>query len=149
MRILLPMTAALAAFAAPAMAQDEAPLDDGAATERAMGEMADKLADPAIQAQASVMAQALLGAMLDLKVGPLAEAMNEAIDGKGPDIDPDARVRDLAPDADAIPGELAERLPQAMQSMSAMTDGMQAMLPALREMAERMKTAMPRADTPQ
>ncbi|MEL6529885.1 MAG: hypothetical protein AAFQ27_07975 [Pseudomonadota bacterium] len=137
----LPVAAAVAlALATPSLvhAQDAAP----PAAEPALAEMSEKLADPQFQAQAAAMVQVLVGSMLDLKVGPIAEAINNATDGQGPDVDPDARLRDLSPDAEEIPDQVADRLPQAMNAMSAMSEGMQTMLPALREMAERMRGAI-------
>ena len=76
------------------------------------------------------MAQILFGTLLDLEVGPLSAAIDRATDGRGPDIDPDARLRDLAPEAEDLPEEVAEHVPEAMAAMGAMTDGMQAMIPA-------------------
>lgn len=110
--------------------------------EPALGELADRLGDPEFQTQATVMAQVLVGTLLDLEIGPLAEALDRATDGRGPDIAPDARVRDLAPDAEELPDQIAEKLPEAMEAMSAMTGGMQDMLPALRDMADKMREAM-------
>lgn len=143
MRALPIAAAAVLALATPSLAyaQDALPLE----AEPALAEMSEKLADPEFQAQAASVVQVLLGSMLDLKVGPFAEAMNRATDGEGPDIDPDATIRDLAPEAEDVPAEVSERLPEAMNTMSAFADGMQAMLPALRDMAERMRGAMEQA----
>lgn len=143
MRVYPVAAAVVLALATPSMAyaQDA----DLPPAEPALAEMSEKLADPEFQAQASALAQVFLGSMLDLKIGPLAEAMNRATDGEGPDIDPDATIRDLSPEAEDLPDQVSERLPQAMNAMSAMTDGMQTMLPALREMAARMRDAMEQA----
>lgn len=143
MRAYPAVAAALLLLATPSLvyAQDAAPPE----AEPALAELSEKLADPEFQAQAATMTQILLGSMLDLKVGPLAEAMNHATDGEGPDVDPDATIRDLAPEAEDLPGQVSERLPQAMNAMSAMSDGMQTMLPALRDMAARMRDAMEQA----
>jgi len=89
-----------------------------------------------------MMGQVLVQTLLELPIGPMAEAMNRATDGKGPDIDPDAKVKDIAPNADELPAQVADKLPMAMNAMSGMSEGMQAMLPALRDMAERMRGAM-------
>ncbi len=143
MRAYPAVAAAVLALATPSLvhAQDTAPPE----TEPALAEISEKLADPEFQAQAAAMAQIFLGTMLDLKVGPLAEAMNRATDGEAPDIDPDATIRELAPEADELPDQVSERLPQGMNSMSAMTDGLQTMLPALRDMAARMRDTMEQA----
>ncbi len=146
MRALPVAAAAVLAFATPsiAYAQDAAP----PVADPALADMSEKLADPEIQAQASALAQVFLGSMLDLKIGPLAEAMNRATGGEGPDIEPDATIRDLAPEAEELPDQVSEHLPQAMDALSVMTDGMQTMLPALRDMAARMRDAMEQARDP-
>ena len=140
MRALPVAAAAVLALTTPSLAlAQEAPSE---APDAALAEMSEKLADPEFQNQAAAIAQVFVGAMLDLEVGPLAEAMNTATGDEGPTIDPDARLRDLAPGADELPDQISEKLPMAMTAMSAMTEGMQDMLPALRNMAERMKRAM-------
>lgn len=137
MRLLPAAAAAFLVLAAPsaALAQD-GPSDE------AFAEMSEKLADPEFQAQASMMGQVLVQTLLEMPIGPMAEAINRATDGKGPDIDPDAKVKDIAPNADELPAQIEEKLPMAMSAMSGMSEGMQAMLPALRDMAERMRGAM-------
>ena len=140
MRAYPVVAAAVLALATPTFAQGQEAAPPEA--EPVLAEMSEKLADPEFQAQAAAMAQVFLGTMLDLKVGPLAEALDRATDGGGPDIDPDATIRDLAPEADELPNQVSERIPQAMNAMSVMTDGMQTMLPALRDMAVRMRDAM-------
>ncbi len=140
MRAYIVVAATALAFAIPtaAHAQDATPPE----AEPVLAEMSEKLADPAFQAQAAAIAQVLIGSMLELPIGPLADAMDEATGGEGSEIDPDARVRDLAPGAEALPEQVAERLPEAMTAMSAMSEGVHAMLPALRDMAERMRGAI-------
>jgi len=137
MRLLPAAAAALLVFAAPsaALAQD-------APNGEEFAEMSQKQADPEFQEQAAMMGQVLVQTLLELPIGPMAEAMNRATDGKGPDIDPDAKVKDIAPNADELPAQVADKLPMAMNAMSGMSEGMQAMLPALRDMAERMRGAM-------
>lgn len=138
--------AMLLALAAPsaAFAQESAPPD----THTALAQMSETLADPEFQAQASVMAQVMMSTMLDLKVGPLAEAVQNmrrsepGLDEDEPGeaaIDPDARLRDLAPGAEDLPEQIAERVPEAMNAMSGMSEGLQTMLPALMAMAEQMR----------
>ncbi|RDC60492.1 hypothetical protein HME9302_01700 [Alteripontixanthobacter maritimus] len=57
-------------------------------------------------------------------------------------LDRDTTLRGLAgPDADNMPGELAEELPRAMDAMADTAKGFAAMLPALREMGrDRRRT---------
>jgi len=140
MRALPVAAAVVLALATPSLAiAQDAPAE---APEVALSEMSEKLADPQFQNQAAAIAQVFVGAMLDLEVGPLAKAMDAATGGEGPAFDPDARLRDLAPGADELPEQLSEKLPMAMNTMSAMAEGMHDMLPALRNMAERMRRAM-------
>ncbi len=137
MRALPVAVAALLAFAAPsaAFAQEEPP----EAPEASLSELADKLGDPLFQDQAATMAEALLGAFLELPIGPMAEAVGKATGGEDFDVDPNARIVDLAPEAQDIPRDVSDRLPGAMSAMSGMAEGMELMLPALRDMAERMR----------
>ncbi len=140
MRVLPVAAAALLVLATPtiALAQD-APAPDS----EALSELSHKLADPAFQDQAALMGQVLMQTLLEMPVGPMAEAMNKATGGKGPAIDPDAKVKDLAPNAEELPEQVVDKLPMAMNAMSGMAEGMQAMLPALREMAASMRGAFP------
>ena len=117
------VAAAVLALAAPTYAQSQEEASSSGSGEEALAELSDKLANPEFQEETAAIAQVFVSAMLDLKVGPLAEAMDRATNGRGPDIDPDATLRDLAPEADEIPGQVAQNLPQAMDAMSAMTDG--------------------------
>ncbi|MEL6876817.1 MAG: hypothetical protein AAGL68_01805 [Pseudomonadota bacterium] len=141
MRALPIAAAALLALAAPSVAYaEDAPPD---LSESSLSELSEKLADPRFQDQAATMAEALLGVFLEMPIGPMAEAVGKATGGEvAADIDPDARIVDLAPEAEALPEKLSDRLPQAMTAMSGMAEGMELMLPALREMAERMKGVM-------
>lgn len=146
MRALPAVAAAAFALAMPSLAHAEEP--PTAAPEAKLAELSDKLADPNIQAHAAEMVRVLMGHMLEIEIGPLVDAMNRATDGRGPDIPSDARLRDLAPEAEDMPEEFAERLPEAMNSMSAMAEGMGQMIPALAEMAERLSGVMAEAREP-
>ncbi len=145
MRALTAVCAISLAFAAPSVAFAQEAVPD--ASEAAISELSQKLADPEFQDQLSAIAQVVMTSMLDLEIGPIANAMNEATGGQGPEIDPDARIRDIAPDADEIPDQVAEKLPQAMSAMAVMGDGMAEMLPALKAMAKRMRGAFEEAQT--
>ncbi len=146
MRALPIAAAAVLALATPSItfAQDAADIPPSDA-ESSLSQLSEKLSDPAFQDQAAVMAEILLGTVLELPIGPMAEALDKATGGQGPDIDPDARVRDLAPEADELPEQLSSELPRAMNAMSGMAEGLELMLPALRDMAERMKGALDEA----
>lgn len=144
MRALPVAAAALLVLTTPsAVMAQETP----APQSKALTELSEKLADPEFQDQANMMGQVLLQTMLELPIGPMADAMHKATDGQSPAIDPDARLRDLAPDAEALPEKFADKLPMALNAMSGMTEGMQAMLPLLRDMTQRMRGAMERKET--
>lgn len=141
---LLPAAAAAALLV---LAVPSAALAQDAPQKEAFAEMSQKLADPEFQDQAAMMGQVLVQTLLELPIGPMAEAMNRATNGKGPDIDADAKVKDLAPNADELPAQVADKLPMAMSAMSDMSEGMQAMLPALQNMAEKMRDAVKKSRT--
>jgi len=128
--------ATLALCPVPALASDEA--------DEQLGEVAAELSDPERQAQASAMAGAMIAAMLDMPVGELLRSAAE-IAGEDPeDVDPDTTVADMAgDDAAAMPGRVAERVPEMMGAMAGMSDALAAMLPRFREMAETMRRTLP------
>ncbi|NYH94855.1 hypothetical protein [Novosphingobium marinum] len=131
---MIPAIAALS-LAVPAMAQDSGAAD-----------IADELSDPVNQIAVTAAISAMSEALLDLEIEPFVKAM-EAVgrDDSVRDLPPDARLRDLAgPEAEALPAEMASEVPRMMGRMAQMADAMDAMLPGLRDMAERMKDAIPR-----
>ncbi len=118
------------------------------AREARSGKIVEALANPGTQqAMAGAMA-ALTEALLDLKIGPFAKALDGMGDTTGNrraarHIDPDATLGDLAgPEARRMPGEVARKLPQMMGAMAGMAGAMEAMLPQLEAMGEKMKDAM-------
>ena len=76
MRIPILAALSLGLIAAPAVAQntDEAGSTDIASSVRGLS---DTLSDPAMQAQAALMARAMSGVVLEMPVGPLARAAAE------------------------------------------------------------------------
>jgi len=137
----LPILAAALLTAAPmpafAQATEDAPL----------AAVTQVLEDPAMQEQVALTAAALMGMLMELPVGALAETVSEAAGEDAPDIDPDARVRDLVDDdAQDAPQQMAERLPEMMTAMAGMTGVLEEMLPQLRDLADRLPEYMP-ADT--
>lgn len=127
---------AVLALAAPAQA-------------RADGEMApviEALADPDRQQAMAQTLSALSQMLLDLPLAPLARAAAEAA-GEDPEaIDPQMTLRSMSPEAERVPEELSARVPEMMGAMAGMAEGMEAMLPALRQMAERMEHSFPERD---
>lgn len=123
--------AAMVVAPVPALAQDS----EVAAQQERIGALSDTLRDPATQAQVADTLGALSQVLLNLKVAPFAEAMAQATGEPAPDIDPDAQVRDLAPEAEQLPEAIDRELPRAMDRMAGMGDAMQTLLPVLRDMA--------------
>lgn len=142
---LLALAAAMA-VAAPlgavpviASAQD-APEEVAPATDADLSALTDKLSDPDFQDGMGEALSAVSDILLDLPVGPLIEAAEKMAGEPVSDYDRDATVRDLAgPDAERVPEEIRERVPQMMSAMSGMAEGLAVMLPALREMARDME----------
>ena len=137
MRPILAFGAALSlAVPAPVLAQI-APDSDAE-----LGVLVETLRDPVVQVQAGEMLAAMSQVLLNLKVAPLAEAMAEIAGEPIDDIDPDQTVRDLAPEAEYLPQDIRREVPQAMDRLAGMSGALAAMLPALRDMAAQMETAI-------
>ena len=134
---------ALLALAAPlpALAQDSE-------TEAATAEIESTLKNPAAQAAVAEGMAAASEALLDIPLAPLAKAVAEAAGDDPEKVDPDMTLRSVSPDAQDVPGKVRESLPRVMGAMGSMAGGMGAMIPALREMAERMRAAMDTARVP-
>ncbi|MFW2351340.1 hypothetical protein [Qipengyuania sp.] len=137
------LPAALAAFAVPvpALAQDAAQ-----AAPAPLAELADQMRDPAYQREMALMLQAMTEVLLDMPIAPLAQAAADMAGEKADEIDPDTTLRSMAPDAGRVSDEVARNVPRAMQAAGSMAEGMAAMTPMLREMARRMRDAMPPRD---
>lgn len=135
MRIVLSALAVAGAFA-PATAL-AAPGD--------AARVAEELNDPVRQEQMAAAAEAATTAMLDIPVGPLLRAA-KTIAGEDPEwVDPDLRVGDLVdPETADAPYEFAHRLPQAMAALAGAAATLEAMLPELRAMGDRIAEDMAR-----
>lgn len=139
MRVLPILAAAALLMPLPALAQDA----DG----EVLADAAATLDDPMMQEQAGMMAAMMVGALLEMRVGPLAEAMAEIAGEDAPAIDPDARLADMVgPEAAEAPARVAERVPQMMGAMASLAGAFEEMLPQLREMAARLPRELPRRD---
>ncbi|KLI64957.1 hypothetical protein [Aurantiacibacter marinus] len=115
-----------------------------AAGEAPMAAVAEALEDPATQDQVALTAAALVGVLMELPVGTLAQAASEATGEGGPAIDPDARVRDLVGmEGRDAPQQVAQRLPEMMTALAGMAGALQGMLPQLRELADRLPEMLP------
>ncbi len=136
MRVLI-ATFAIAALSSPlpALAQDSD-------TEAAAAEIESTLKNPAMQAAVTEGMAAASEAMLDVPLAPLARAVAEAA-GEDPDaVDPHMTMRSVSPDAQDVPDRVREALPRMMGAMGSMAGGIGAMMPALQEMAARMRAAI-------
>ena len=134
MRIVLPVLA-LAGVLSPvaALAQSD------------VARAAEELNDPVRQEQMATAVEAVSTAVLDMPAGPLLRAAR-TIAGEDPDyVDPDLRVGDLVgPEAADAPYELAHRLPQMMGALATAAATLEAMLPELRAMGDRIAEDMAR-----
>lgn len=127
-------TIGLAACAMPAAAAEpDADLDRMA---RAMG---DPVRQEMMARALGTMAEVILDMPLAPIMGPLAEAAGE--DPRA--IDPDATLRKVSPGAADVPRQIERQLPRAMGAMAGMSGAFAGLIPQLREVAERMRDAIP------
>lgn len=126
--------AAVASASTPAAAREESVAEDAV----------KQLGDPQVQFAASAALAAMVEAVLDMNIGPFARAARTMGGGAMADLPDDARLRDLAgPDADDISGDVARNVPRAMGSAAEMAGAIDGMMPQFKEMARRMKDAIP------
>lgn len=153
MRILALCAAAALAFPAAASASEPAPLPDFElydaplyAPEMEYEEpLSQRLADPVVQNELASTVAVLGEILLDMPLAPIVEPMAE-IAGRDPgSVDPDLTLRKMRPEASDVPARVARDLPRAMGAMASMADSLEAMRPALREMAERLEFGIDQA----
>lgn len=138
MNLRAPAALGLAAIAALSLS---APAQ---AREQGLDQAIGALSDPAMQHRMGDMLAALTGALMDLDVAPLANAVDQAQGThqakryrKG------MKLGDLAgPEARNVPEQVRRAAPQVMGQMAGMADAMQAMLPQLEAMGDKLKGAM-------
>ena len=150
MRKLIFPALATAAFVAPAslLAQDASDETIVALEEREspFSEMAERMRDPEKQRQMALMLRTMSEVLLDMPLAPLMNSVGEIAGEDAPRVDPDATLRSVAPEADRVPEEIEKNLPRALDTMGSMADAFEQMMPALDQMAERLKDAAPQAD---
>ncbi len=153
MRILALCAAAALAYPAAASASEPAPLPDFElydaplyAPEMEYEEpLSQRLADPVVQNELASTVAVLGEILLDMPLAPIVEPMAE-IAGRDPgSVDPDLTLRKMRPEASDVPARVARDLPRAMGAMASMADSLEAMRPALREMAERLEFGIDQA----
>ena len=132
------LLALLAAAVAPASASANESGD--------LRRVADEMADPQTQQRMARAMGAMAEAMLDMPVGPLLRAADAAGGMREARRLPrDARLGDLAgPDSRRLPRDMARAVPEMMGAMGGMAGAMEAMLPELARVGERMREAMER-----
>lgn len=140
MRKLILPAAALAALSTPAVAQER---DVQAVDAAPLVDMAQQMRDPERQREIALMVQTMTEVLLDMPIAPLAKAAADMAGEQAEEIDPNTTLRQMAPGAGELSKQVGKNLPRAMDAMSAMAEGFAAMTPALREMAEQMKDALP------
>ena len=136
---LVAATAALAAATPASLAAQEA-VPDPEFDEPEMGELVDRLEDPAEQERLAAMLGTMGEVILALPVGPMMEAVATARGEDPAYVDRDATVGDLAgPEAERLPGEMANKVPQMMGMMAGMVESIDAMRPMLEAMANTFR----------
>jgi hypothetical protein len=113
-----------------------------------------QLSDPARQEQLAMTLSTLSQVMLDLPLAPILEPLGDVAADMGaervPEVERDATLRTLAPRASEIPEQIERQLPQAMDRLAGMSEGLAALLPALAAMGEQLREALPsRLSAPQ
>ncbi|WP_338447168.1 hypothetical protein V5F89_05105 [Pelagerythrobacter marensis] len=144
MRILALSAAAMLALPAAAQAQaaGDPPVLDYSADDAPLSQ---QLRDPAMQDGLAATVAVLGEILLDLPLAPIVEPMAEAAGRDPGDVDPDLTLRKMRPEAGDLPARAAEELPRAMDRMAAMAGGIEAMAPALRDLAGQLEFALDRA----
>lgn len=131
----------LFALATPVLAQDDMS-DTGADLDHLARTMGDPARQQAMARAVGTMTEVLLDIPLAPIIGPIAEAAGE--DPR--DVDPDATLRKMSPGAGDVSRQIESELPRAMGAMASMSGAFAAMIPQLREVAERMRDALPALD---
>ncbi|WP_133366059.1 hypothetical protein [Qipengyuania sediminis] len=114
-----------------------------AAAEPELDSVAKTLADPARQQAMARAAGAMAQVLLDLPLAPIIGPLAEAAGEDPRKVDRDATLRKMAPGAADAPRQIERHLPRAMGAMAGMSGAIAALLPQLREAAERMRDALP------
>ncbi len=102
------------------------------------------LSDPAMQHRMGDMLAALAGALMELDVAPLVDAVDQAQGKhKAKRNRHGMKLGDLAgPEARSAPEAVRRAAPQVMGQMAGMAGAMEAMLPQLEAMGEKLKDTM-------
>ena len=120
--------------------------------EAALDGLAERLSDPATQdeiaATVSVLSEILLDLPLAPLIEPLAEATADVADLPRRPVDPDLTLRRMSPRAGEVAQRVARDLPRTMDRMADASDGIAALIPALRDafrqIEESVASSLPR-----
>lgn len=113
-----------------------------------VAQIATQMRDPQMQVAVASAVRAVSDAILDMRVAPLAEAIETARDplrqrSDYDRVDPDARLRDYAGrDAEDMPDRVSRRLPAMMGAMGGMAEAVEQMRPVLQDMSRQMGAAV-------
>lgn len=119
--------------------------------ESSINDVADRMSDPAMQSGVAATVERATAAMMNVPIGPLADAIEQARPGTvNRRIRRDSTIGDLAGrDAAYLPEELADRSRDMMGMMGGFARAMSSMMPGLermsREMEESFRTAKAQA----
>lgn len=142
MRFLALSAAAALALPAAASASEPAPLP-----EFELGHeepLSQRLADPAAQDELASTVAVLGEILLDLPLAPIVGPLT-GMAGEPGSVDPDLTLRKMRPEAGEGPARVAHDLPRMMDAMASMAGSLEALRPALRDMAERLELGIDQA----
>ena len=138
----------LTALAAVMLAPLPAYASNARDSQRAIGELQNRLGDPETQHAMGDALAGLMAAMMDMKAAPFLKAMDRMGKSMGDsaprrDIPENATLGDLAgPEARDMPRQIAQRTPAMMGAMGAMAGAMGEMIPQLETVGKRMGEQM-------
>lgn len=136
-RLILAAALLASASIAPNIAHAAAPVDPD------LEAMARTLGDPARQQALARAMAAMSDVLLDIPLAPIIGPLAEAAGEDPRRIDRDATLRKMAPGAGDVSRQIERHLPRAMGAMAGMSTAIAGMLPQLRDIAERMREALP------
>ena len=117
-KLVLPVMLGALALPAPAIAQ--ANVDDAVA---ALGDLSHQLRDPERQREMKLMMQAMTEVLLDMPIAPLAQAAADMAGEKAQDIDPALTLRQMAPEAGRVGGDMMRSLLRAVDANAERREG--------------------------
>jgi hypothetical protein len=110
-------------------------------------EVADRLSDPALKYGVAAAVEAATGTIMNMPVGPLAEAIERAAPGTvDPRLPRSARVGDLAgPAGDRLPQRMASRSVEAMEVAGGFARALAEMMPEFERLGRDLEESFEKA----